>query len=300
MPKTSSLGIGKAKILLIAFAAAALWSFSTVLSKGLFTYLPPLTQLMVQLCTSNIFLWLAVICSQSPLPKKSQLLPVLMPGLLQPGISNILFILGLSLTSVSNETLISVTETILTILLAWLLLGERIDRASLSLAGLAFMGVVLITFNGNITLDSSWLGNLLTLGSASCFALYAILCRRLVTQFDPLVLLCLHQSFGLILVAMVWLITLPWLGLTQGQIPFFIWPLAGLSGIGLYAIPFWLYIILLKHTKAGIAAIFLSLIPVFGIAGAYIFLGETLSLHQVVGGGLILISVIGISVLQSK
>jgi drug/metabolite transporter (DMT)-like permease len=296
----SKFGFTQTQILLTGTAATALWSLSTVLTKGLLNHIPPLTQLVVQLCGVNIFLWTVVRWLRLPLPRRSQLRSVGLPGLLQPGISSILFIVGLSLTSVGNETLISVTETVLTILLGWLILGEKMERRSLLLVGVALIGVVLITINSNSDYGTV-VGNLLTLISAVCYALYAIVCRRLVVNFHPLVLMAVHQSVGSVLVGGIWLLSLPWLGITVGRaIAPHLWALAALSGITLFAIPFWLYIVLLKHTQAGVASLFLTLIPVFGIAGGYVFLGERLTLMQGIGGGLILTAVLGVSLLHRE
>jgi drug/metabolite transporter (DMT)-like permease len=47
----------------------------------------------------------------------------------------------------------------------------------------------------------------------------------------------------------------------------------------------------LKHAPASLAGLFLNLIPIFGVGGAYLLLGERLTLTQ--SGGALLILVAG-------
>jgi drug/metabolite transporter (DMT)-like permease len=71
-----------------------------------------------------------------------------------------------------------------------------------------------------------------------------------------------------------------------------LWAIA--SGLIYYAFAFWFYIVGLKRVPASTAGQFLNLIPVFGVAGATIFLGERLGVAQWLGAILILAAVAGI------
>ena len=57
---------------------------------------------------------------------------------------------------------------------------------------------------------------------------------------------------------------------------------------------FWFYIIGLKKISTSLAGLFLNLIPIFGVGGAFIFLGERLFIMQWVGAIIILAAVVGI------
>jgi hypothetical protein len=46
----------------------------------------------------------------------------------------------------------------------------------------------------------------------------------------------------------------------------------------------------LKHAPASLAALFLNLIPIFGVGGAYVLLGERLTIAQSGGALLILVA----------
>ncbi len=49
---------------------------------------------------------------------------------------------------------------------------------------------------------------------------------------------------------------------------------AAFSGVVQYALAFWLYLIGLRHTSANSAGLWLALTPIFGLAGAWLWLGE--------------------------
>jgi drug/metabolite transporter (DMT)-like permease len=50
--------------------------------------------------------------------------------------------------------------------------------------------------------------------------------------------------------------------------------------------------LLVLQLPASMVGLFLNLIPIFGVGGAYLFLGERLTAMQWIGGGLILLAVV--------
>ncbi|MBD2089728.1 DMT family transporter [Microcoleus sp. FACHB-1515] len=287
--------------LLAGVGAAACWGISTVMSKGALAFFPPLTLLVVQLLCSNLLLWSIALCQKISLPNPRQMLRLGLPGFIQPGLSFTLGLIGLSMTSASVEALIWSTETLFIIGLAWFLLGERVSAAIVSLASLAVVGVVLVNTAGAETADSSLLGNVLILAATFCAALYTVLVRRHAPKTNSLLLVALNQAIGLAGVFVIWLLSLRWQAtLNLTQIPWQIWLLAALSGILLHGLPFWLHTIVLRSLPAGLAALFLTLIPLFTIGGAFLFLHEQLTLVQWIGAALILAAMTAISRLESS
>jgi len=277
------------KVLLAGVGAAVCWGSATVLSKGILTYLPPLTLLLLQLCASNIFLWGWIFLSRTVVPGYPMALRLSLTGLLQPGLAFGLGIVGLSLTSVSIEALLWSLETPFILGLAWLLLGERMDLATRLLSALAVVGMLLVT--GVSVGDSTLIGNGLILGGTFCAALYTVLTRRLVVDLEPLVLVALNQAMGLAAIGLVWLIAQePPVSLTP-----FLWAWALLSGILLHGLPFWLHTSVLKELSASLSALFISLIPVVSIGGAWAFLQETITPWQLLGTVLVLAAVTAVS-----
>ncbi|MFN5955697.1 MAG: DMT family transporter [Dolichospermum sp.] len=300
---SSPSGFSRWKIFVYGISAAASWGFSTVMTKGLLEYIPPLTLLVIQLISSNVFLWVIIWLRKIPIPPARRGIKLGLPGLLQPGIANTLGIIGLSLTDASVESLIWSTETILIIVFAWLLLGEKVSFIVSVFSFIAFFGVCLVTVNFNSTVNgsSSVLGNLLIVVATFCATLYTIIIRRLVVNLDSLILVALNQSVGLVGVSLVWLFSQLMSSNTElKDISFGIWTLAVISGITLHGLPFWLHTFVLKNVQASFASLFITLIPVFTIIGSHLFLDEKLSSIQWVGTALILVSVVSVSFLYKE
>jgi drug/metabolite transporter (DMT)-like permease len=166
------------------------------------------------------------------------------------------------------------------------------------LSAVALVGAVLVVSSGG-TAGGLLSGNLLILTAVFCCAVYTVLSRRLVSHIDPLLLTAVQQSVSLAWAALIWIIAsntalggaLPTAAETTGPISLEIWVLAALSGIVYYGLAFWFYIYGLKQTTASQAGFFLNLIPLFGLAGAFVFLNERLTSPQWLGAFFILAAV---------
>jgi drug/metabolite transporter (DMT)-like permease len=269
------------------------------MTKGVLDSVPALTLLVIQLLCSNLLLWVVVTLQQLPIPPYAKAAKLSLPGILQPGLSFTAALSGLALTSASIEALIWSLETILIIVLAWLLLGERIRLPLLLLALLGVSGVALVTVTGEVSASSqnAPLGNLLIFIGTFCAALYTVLARRNVAYISPLLLTTLNQTMGLVSVIIIWLFSLLWIEPGFDRLTPEIWLLAALSGIMLHALPFWLHTIVLQRLPASFAALFLTLIPIFTIGGACLFLNENLSIAQWIGAACIIAAMMGVSFL---
>lgn len=279
--------------------AAACWGSATVMSKGALAYIPPLTLLVVQLSVSIIFLWAIIAFRHARIPTGKDALQLGWIGLLNPGIANTLGLLGLTLTTASMSTLIWAFEPIVILGLAWLILRERLTPPLIALSAIAIIGVFLVAgINLDIGSNSSLLGNLLVLAGVFFCSLYTVLTRRTVEQFDPLLVVALQQTVAFIWALLIWPIELWKVGVTSlATISPSAWAWAAASGVFYYALAFWFYIIGLKKIPASLAGLFLNLIPIFGVGGAFIFLGERLFMMQWVGAIIIISAVAGIMLL---
>lgn len=287
----------KNKAVLYGIAASASWGISTVMSKSALEHVDPVLLLVLQLIASNLFLWVILYNKRIKFLSFWDSIKVGLPGFLQPGIAYTLGLIGLSLTNASIDALIWSTESLVIILFARLLLGEKLRKPFYILSVLGFIGVVLVSINfnnGNVFVSSSLVGNALILAATSCAALYTIISRKLVFTVDSLLLVSLNQLTGL-LASMVFLLLGHFSSVTlidTSQITWNTCLLIIVSGITLHGLPFWLHTMLLEDLEASISAFFITLIPVFAIIGSFLFLGERLSLIQWIGGVLIISSVL--------
>lgn len=277
-------------------SASACWGFATVISKHILNSMPPITLLAFQLIVSVSLLWLLVFLSKKPLASKTKWLKVGWLGLLNPGISYTLSLIGLTTTTASMSTLLWASEPVLILFLASWILRENLSPKVIFLSLVAISGVVLMS--GLLTGDwagGKLTGNMLILGGVLCCAFYTVLARRVGQDFDPLLAVALQQTAALglvwVLFPLEWHVD-TWVNLRAlGALDWF-W--AGVSGAVYYALAFWLYLKGLARVQASLAGVFINLIPIFGIGGAYLFLGERLNSLQWLGTGMIMFSVFAI------
>ncbi|TQV78064.1 DMT family transporter [Exilibacterium tricleocarpae] len=287
-----------------AILSAACWGSATVLSKGVLEHMPPMTLLIIQLTASVAFLWITALVLRVRCRFDRRALRGSLSGLLEPGIAYTLGVVGLALTTASNASLIGTAEPLFVVLLAWILLRERVSASMLGLVLMASLGIGLVVIPdiSNDTGEGSLLGDALITAGTLFAALYVIATRKLVMTFDPISLSAMQQSVGLIWTLGVLTLALS-LGLTTvglGGVGLDILILAAVSGVVQYALAFGLYLLALQRLPANIAAFYLALIPVFGVGTAYIFLDEVLTPLQWPGAVFIIISVGAVSYLSQE
>jgi len=273
--------------------AAACWGFATVMSKGVLAYIPPLTLLVVQLTASIASLWIVIFAGRVRIHLDRRFLWPALFGLLEPGLDHTLSLIGLTWTTASMSTLIWDIEPIIIIGLALVILREHLTWPLLIFSVVAISGVVLVAgVNTNVQGNTVLIGNLLVLAGVFCCSLYTVLTRRVVSTLETLPLVALQQT-----VAWVWALVIWPTELLHGAIPNLSsisaigWGWAALSGVLYYAAAYLFYISGLKKTPASFAGFYFNLIPIFGVTGAYLFLGERLIAAQWLGAVLILFSV---------
>lgn len=268
-------------------AACVCWALGTILSKTLLSSLPPVTILVFQLAPSVIALWLAVVFGRPELPPVRLLPSIGLLGLLNPGWAYTFSMFGLATTSASVTTLLWAFEPILILGLAWAFLGERIDRQLVGLVALATCGVLLVSglaSGGSSSAVNS--GSALILAGVLCCAIYTILARNLTA--DPLFTVAVQQSVAFAWVLAIWPFELRFIDLPGvASIPFRDVATIIFSGLLYYALAYWLYLQALRSMPASVAGSFFNLIPVFGVIGSLVLLGESLTPLQWLGAALI-------------
>lgn len=279
--------------ILAVVVSAACWGLATVLSKEVLHTIAPFTLLAIQLAGSVGFLAAVFRVRGGRLPGVGSGLSVAWPGLLEPGLAYGVSVPGLALTSATNATVLSTAEPVLICLLAFLLLGVRTSAWVLGCSAFAILGVLLVTVFGTGDLGTGDPGTGDLRGDALVFvgtgfaALYVVASSRMVAGLPTLTLALLQQALGLLFALGLLAVALA-TGWEEWQVP----PLgavlvAVLTGVVQYAMAVWLYLTALRDLPAPVAGGFLALIPVFGVAGAVLLLGERLAPMQMLGCALV-------------
>ena len=193
---------------------------------------------------------------------------------------------GLERTTAANSVLLSNSESLFTILLAYVFLRERATRREyVALAGIA-LGAFLVTTQlrfGDVEFAGFLVGNLFLIASAASWGfsntMSTMLLRRM--RIAPLISLQLLIGAG-ILLSFVFLTQVP-LGVPLSVLPLLVF--LSLSAVGLFSSLFFYAFRTIGAMRTGAV---LPTSALWGILLAlYVFPEETLSLVQILGGGLI-------------
>jgi probable blue pigment (indigoidine) exporter len=278
--------------------AAAAWGVATVISKRAVDEIPPLTLLPVQLAVSVTVLLLVTWLQRQPVRWSPQLPRLAALGVLNPGVSYALSLLGLAHITASLSVLLWAVEPLLILLLARWLLHDRITRPTAVAMACAVGGVLLVVAQGGA--GGAALGVALTLTGVVACAAYTVICRRLLADDAALPVVMVQQCSALIFAVGLFAVA----NLT-GQTPplehvsAWGWISAAASGALYYAAAFWLYLSGLRQVTASVAGIYLTLIPVFGVAAGYLLLSEHLTPRQWLGAALVTTSVAALTIVRA-
>ncbi len=302
MPPTSLPALAKGRS--FAVLAALCWGTATVMSKGALTAFAPIFLLVVQLLASVVCLWLLVFFRKGRVQRLpfGTMAKFAALGLLEPGLTYLLALLGLEHTRASTASLIGSSEAMMIIGFSALLFAERPTLRFMLLSVVAVFGLYVSLGAASVEVTGSEVrGNALVFAGTAVAAVYVVLSGRIAAQADPVTLVAWQQTVALGMA----LLTLPleWAWRSQQvSLPSdaSVWLLAAASGVVQYALAFSFYMAALKTIHANVAGSYLNLVPIFGIAGATLFLGELISMQQLVGAAITLAAVTWMSLPGSK
>ena len=279
--------------------AATCWGSGTVISKAALSEVPPLTLLAVQLAASLAVL--TIVMRTQGIPLHSDGSPLLgRLGLLNPGIAYALSLLGLTFITASLSVLLWALEPLLIMALAGLFLRERITATFVVLSLIAVGGMVLVVYDPSST-DGQWIGVALTVAGIGCCAVYSVVTRRWIPDAKETSQVVVAQQAHALVLAFGLVVLV---GLAGGTIrPTALTPLGLASAIGsgvlYYAGAYWFYLGALRHVPASFAAVSFYLIPIVGVAGGALLLGERLDPRQWLGAVIVLAAILAIIRLPS-
>jgi drug/metabolite transporter (DMT)-like permease len=217
---------------------------------------------------------------------------LLLLGLIGNTTYQLLFINGLARTTASHSSLLLSTTPIFVALLSTALGIERVRGLAWLGIFLCFGGISLIVQGSGegLGLASQTLGgDLLTLAATTCWATYTVFSKPMLERYSPLKLTTLTMMMGTVV---LFLLSLPelarqdwglvswqgWLGLIYSfslaiALGYVVW-YTGVSRIG-----------------AARTAVYSNLIPVVGVATAWLALGERLVPLQIAGAAVVLVGI---------
>lgn len=262
---------------LFGISAGAVWAIEAILGKFLFQSFS-----FLQIAASEAF-FATLICflyllgqRQRPNQVRTNLIKILVIGVIGTVLAPLLFFLGLSQTLTINATLIAHLQPLFVAYFSYFFLKEHLHHNDYLAGSLVFLAVIFITgrsFENLMALQLGTIGDVLVFFAMLCWAIVAIPGKILTRQMDSISIVFLRfvvaSSVFLPILLLVDQLIFP----TILQVA-----LGALVGFG-----YILYYEGLKRIKTSQLALTELSAPFFAMVLAYYFLGEATSLLQGIG-----------------
>jgi drug/metabolite transporter (DMT)-like permease len=262
-----------------AFLAAILFGTVSILGK------PPLETLNPLLVSSLSYIVAAVTLvpfahGTRIIHTRGDTLLLILISILGAIIAPLLFFSGLARTSASDASLLSVTEIAFSVLLAAVIFGENLNRRKVIAVSIILSSIVIITLSNNNADDNRLpelsLGNLMIVGAAVFWALDNNLSTSISSRLSASRLVQLKSIIGgSVLLGVALALQIPF-QMTLYQLLNIL--LLGSLGFGA---SLFFFINALRNIGTVKTVLVFSLSSVFGLLFAFLFLGETITIIQI-------------------
>lgn len=278
--------------LLAILFAVVLWGYSFVSTKIVLRELPPISIAFFRQIIASIaliiFLYIKKLFVRMPLKDVLLLSASSFFGIV------LYFVFentGLKYTSASNGSIIVAAVPIFTLVTEYLFYKLKITRRLVICLVLSVAGVFMVIFEEGFDFSSgSTKGNVLMIGAMVAWVIYTIICKSLTEKYKGIVITAYQMIAGSILfIPFILRETGQWQSLSG-------YALANLLYLALLcsALAYYLYNFAVRGLGATVTSMFLNLIPVVSIIGGVVVLHETISLLQIGGMIIIMLSLLSV------
>jgi drug/metabolite transporter (DMT)-like permease len=206
---------------------------------------------------------------------------------------NAFFFAGLQTVPAGRAALMMALIPIGTTLGAWLFFGERMTPVRLLGIALSLAGAAVVISHGDLAalIDGALgHGELLLLGSVLSWVAYTLIGRTGPKGLSPLATTTWAALVGTVLLCAVAVFEAPWSVLPR--LPMVYWTaIVYLALLGTVAAFIW-YLEGVRAIGGPRTAVFINLVPVFGVAFAALLLGESILPSMVLGGAMVIAGVL--------
>ncbi len=265
------------------------WGYSFVSTKIILEELPPITIAFLRQVIASvvliIFLYIKKLFIKMPI--KDILL------LATSSLFGIVFYFlfentGLKYTTASNASIIVAAVPIFTLISEYLFYKFKVTKRVVSCVIISIIGVVLVIFEqGSLDFSSGSIkGNILMIGAMISWVIYTIICKSFAEKYKGIVI----TAYQMIAASILFIpFTIPEISQWHSISTYSLFNLLYLA-LFCSALAYYLYNFSVKGLGATVSSMFLNLIPVVSIIGGVLVLGERISLFQIGGMLLIMIS----------
>ncbi|MFT5182997.1 MAG: drug/metabolite transporter (DMT)-like permease [Flavobacteriales bacterium] len=186
---------------LALFAVALIYGANYVIAKGLMPEpIPPRAFILIRVCGALALFGLIRLRMREKVERKD-FGRLILCGLTGVAVNQIMFFEGLNLTSPVNAAIIMTSNPILVMLLAGILLKNRITKKKmLGVLSGAIGAITLIYLSSTSGGQSSWIGDTFVLVNATSYAIYLVLVKPLMSKYKPITVITWIFLFGLVFV----------------------------------------------------------------------------------------------------
>ena len=269
-----------------------IWGVNFAIVKTTFTMIGPLPFAALRFLIASIVITFVLWWREGHVSlSRKTWLKLIGLGLLGNSAYKILFVIGLSKTTAANSSMLVSTTPVLVALFAGLLKIERITGRVAGGIALAMSGIVLVLLARGLSFSLGTLaGDLFSLSSALCWAIYVLGVRTISDQLSSLrmtTLTMLIGTPGLLIFGGPQLINLEW-----QTLPLTAWGGVLFSSFFSIILCYLLYNSAIRRIGSVQASIYSSIIPVIATLTAWLTLGERPTVWQGIGAILIVAGVL--------
>ena len=276
--------------------ACIFWSFNPVANKIALDEIAVPQLVFMRTFLSAIIMLIVTLCMGHGFRLKQIGWRPFLLGVLDPGLTSLLFVTSLTLVSASNTVLVMALMPFSQPIIARLVLKEEIQPSIWFGAIIVLFGFSLFFLGENIITKDSLLGNVLLMTVFFLFTFSQLITRKIMlTKISTFVV----TSSQMVSASVIMFLNLMFFGnlelpfqASSGTIMTFVYLVFSL------AIPFFLYNQAMRHIPVGMASLFLVLVIPLGFLFAAIFTGEKISLFKTTGAVLVMIGVVLPQLLQ--
>jgi drug/metabolite transporter (DMT)-like permease len=286
---------GQTRAYLLLVLIVSIWASYPAMGKLALRDFPPFFLAVVRCSIASAFLvGLLVRAGGEPF---RQLSPAAWRAFLVLGISGYWLstqfsYLGYYFTTAANAVILQTATPVLVAIGARVYLGERLSALQRSGAAVSVLGVLLVITNGRLALlrpDEMRAGDFITVGALTGWAVYTVYGKRVLTRHSPEVATTIAYVLGTLLMIPTAVVTAPFFPAPRLESAVAWSVVLYQAVIGALAHVWWYRAV--NVVGPSIAAIFVNLQPVVGVALAWLVLAETIGTWQLTGGALVVAGV---------
>lgn len=294
--------VNRAVLIAAGFAVIAVicWSGNWVLGRAVRADIPPIGLSFWRWLVAVVILFPVALRSK---PSDWQALRqswkvVAAMGLFGAALFQSMVYIGLHSTQATNALLLNATAPLYVIVIAWLVLGSRVNARQMVGISISFIGAAILVSRGELAtlLHLKFnIGDLWIIAALVVWGLYSVLLRFKPAGMSSLMLVFFIAVCGVIFLTPLYIWETVFGQPMHLNMPT-VWSVL-FTGVFASVVAFIAFNEAVARIGPSKAVYFLHLMPVFGALFSFIFLGETLSLYHLIGfpialGGVLMATII--------